>query len=168
MSFFKLVKNSMGYDLESPSYTVITKIDETTEIRKYIKSKWVCTSQKGQAQDIFQNSDQLSEKLITYISGSNEAEQKVNITTPVTFDYIIANAEKFSGTSVCTMSLKFYIPHDIVTPPKPIDKTVYIEDAPEMIVAVSRFSGYATIDDYITQRDLLIGMFLEVNMLKEP
>ncbi len=32
MSFFKLVKNSMGYDLESPSYTVITKIDETTEI----------------------------------------------------------------------------------------------------------------------------------------
>jgi len=157
MSFFKLVKNSMGMDLEAPSYTVTNKIDEFTELRKYAKGKWVCTSQKGQAQDIFQNSDCLSEKLITYISGQNAEQLKVPLTTPVTFGYIIANAEKFTGTSVCTMALRFYVPNSIAVPPKPSDNTVYIEDNPEMVVAVIRFSGYATIDDFIFQRDLLIG-----------
>lgn len=157
MSFFKLVKNSMGYDLQSPRYTVMTKIDEFCELRKYVKGKWVCASKKGQAQEIFQNSDAMSEKLITYISGQNAAETKIPITTPVTFDYIIANAEKFSGTSVCTMSLRFYLPQELTVPPKPTDTTVYVEDNPEMICAVIRFSGYATIDDYISQRDILIG-----------
>lgn len=157
MSFFKLVKNSMGYDLEAPSYTVTHKIDEFTELRKYTKGKWICTSQKGQAEVIFQNSDVMSEKLITYISGHNSESLKVNLTTPVTFDYIIANAEKFSGTSVCTMSLRFFIPAQLAIPPKPNDNTVFIEDNPEMICAVIRFSGYATIEDYIVQRDLLIG-----------
>ena len=41
MSFFKLVKNSMGYDLEAPSYTVTHKIDEFTELRKYTKGKLI-------------------------------------------------------------------------------------------------------------------------------
>lgn len=170
MSFFKLVKNSMGYDLESPNYTVMAKIDEFCELRKYTKGKWVCTSQKGQAEMIFQNSDALSEKLITYISGVNAEERKVALTTPVTFDYIIANAEKFCPTSVCTMALRFYIPQSEQLPPKPNDQTVYIEDNPEMICAVIRFSGYATIQDYITQRDILIGkstalppFFLQLN-----
>ena len=99
----------------------------------------------------------MSEKLITYISGHNSESLKVNLTTPVTFDYIIANAEKFSGTSVCTMSLRFFIPAQLAIPPKPNDNTVFIEDNPEMICAVIRFSGYATIEDYIVQRDLLIG-----------
>lgn len=157
MSFFKLVKNSMGYDLESPNYTVMAKMDEFCELRKYTKGKWVCTSQKGQAEMIFQNSDAMSEKLITYISGVNADERKVPLTTPVTFDYIIANAEKFCPTSVCTMALRFYIPQSEQLPPKPNDQTVYIEDNPEMICAVIRFSGYATIQDYITQRDILIG-----------
>lgn len=147
----------MGYDLEAPSYTVINKMDECTELRKYAKAKWLCTSQKGQAQDIYQNSDVMSEKLITYISGNNAESLKVALTTPVTFDYIIANAEKFSGTSVCTMALRFFIPQSLAIPPKPTDTSVYIEDNPEMVCAVIRFSGYATIEDYIVQRDILIG-----------
>ena len=141
MSFFKLVKNSLGMELESPSYTVLNKIDDTSELRKYIKSKWVCTSMSGQAQEIYNNSDALSEKLINYISGQNADNVKINLTTPVTFDYIISNSEKFSSTSVCKMALRFYLPREHATPPKPNDSTVFIEDNPEMIAAVIRFGG---------------------------
>ena len=97
MSFFKLVKNSLGMELESPSYTVLNKIDDTSELRKYIKSKWVCTSMSGQAQEIYNNSDALSEKLINYISGQNADNVKINLTTPVTFDYIISNPEMIAA-----------------------------------------------------------------------
>ena len=37
-----------------------------------------------------------------------------------------------------------------------IDGNMFIKERPEMIVVVSRFSGYASIDDYMKHRDLIV------------
>ncbi len=158
MSFFKTAKNLLGIEIERPPYTVIESIDEVTEIRKYAKTKWVCTSTIGIANDLqSKNSSNMFGKLFKYISGENEQEKKISMTSPVTFDYQSSEADRMKKSSDVKLAMRFYVPSEFYDSPPQPKGDVYIEEDPEMQVAVIRFGGYAKMDDYMTQRDLLIS-----------
>ncbi len=158
MSFFKTAKNILGIEIERPPYTVIEKIDDVTEIRQYGKTKWVCTSMIGTADEIqSKNSGNMFGKLFKYISGENEQNQKISMTSPVTFDYQSSEADKMKRSSDVKLAMRFYVPSEFYdNPPKPTGDA-YIEEDAEMKTAVIRFGGYAKMDDYLAQRDLLIS-----------
>ncbi len=79
------------------------------------------------------------------------------MTSPVTFDYQNSNTEKINPDSECKLAMRFYVPNKFhENPPLPTNDA-YIEENPEMIAAVIRFGGYASMNDYIAQRDLLIN-----------
>lgn len=155
MSFFKTAKNLLGIEIERPPYIVLEKIDDYTEIRHYEKTKWACTSASGQA-DALQAKDQspMFGKLFQYISGANEEKQKISMTSPVTFAY--QSAEKMEKNSDVNMAMRFFVPNEHQgKTPEPTGE-VYLEEDPEMTVAVIRFGGYAQMADRITKRDELI------------
>ena len=157
MSFFKSVRNSLGIDIERPPYQVIEKIDDNMEIRKYGKTKWVCTSTNGKAQALqYQNSGSMFGKLFQYISGQNNESQKISMTSPVTFDYRNTKAEKIDNNSDCQLAMRFYVPREFQENTPTPTGDAYLEEDPEMIVASIRFGGYASMNDYMTMRDVLI------------
>lgn len=157
MSFFKTAKNLLGIEIERPPYTVEQKIDDNIEIRKYEKTKWVCTTASGSAADLqSKNSGNMFGKLFKYISGENEAKQKIAMTSPVTFDYKSSDSENMNKDSNVKMAMRFYVPSEFQENTPTPTGDAYIEEDPAMTAAVIRFSGYAKMDDYMTQRDLLI------------
>ena len=84
MNLIKTVRNAVGIDIESPTYEVIKKIDENTEIRKYSASKWICTREENKkaSED---NNIKMFFNLFNYISGNNNQEKKISMTSPVSF-----------------------------------------------------------------------------------
>ena len=55
------------------------------------------------------------------------------------------------------MEMRFYVPKNLRTnTPMPIHEA-YLKEEPEMIAAVITFGGYASQDDYIKYRDLLVN-----------
>ncbi len=155
MSFFKTAKNLLGIEIERPPYTVLEKIDEVTEIRHYPKTKWACTSAEGKADTLqAQNSGNMFGKLFKYISGENEEKKKISMTSPVTFDY--QSPEKVEKNTEVKLAMRFFVPNEYHNNTPAPSGDVYIEEDPEMTAAVIRFGGYAKMQDYITQRDLLI------------
>lgn len=158
MSFFKTAKNILGIEIERPPYTVLEKIDECTEIRQYAKTKWVCTSMTGTADELqAKNSSNMFGKLFKYISGENEDQKKIAMTSPVTFDYKCSEEDKMKKNSNVKLAMRFYVPNEFhENTPMPTGDA-YLEEDPEMTAAVIRFGGYAKMDDYMIQRDLLIS-----------
>jgi hypothetical protein len=78
------------------------------------------------------------QKLAGYIFGSNEANTKISMTTPVQMDI---------NDSVSTMS--FVMPSEYTKEnlPKPNDPNVHIKNTADEYVAVIRFGGYASDKD---------------------
>ncbi len=156
MSFFKTVKNALGIEIERPQYEVIKKLADNIEIRKYAPSKWVCTKTSGEADEMKNLSSPMFYKLFNYISGQNDQGQKVQMTSPVTVDYKVNDNQKMTPKSNVQMAMRFYVPtENQANTPKPTGDA-YLEENPEMIVAVIRFGGYASTNDYIQNRDMLI------------
>ena len=81
--FFKSVKNALGLEIEMPAYEVIRSLGDNLEIRKYPATKWVCTKQTCELEQIKQFQGQMFYKLFNYISGSNDKSQKIAMTSPV-------------------------------------------------------------------------------------
>jgi len=54
------------------------------------------------------------------------------------------------------MEMRFYVPKDFQKDTPVPTNEAYLVDEPEMIAAVARFGGYASVDDYLKYRDLLI------------
>lgn len=107
----------------------MNKLDDKIEIRKYVPAKWVCTSNQNSTTSMFS-------QLFNYISGQNDQNQKIPMTTPVINFYDELNQLK---TKCFFISLAFQ-----VNTPKPTG-TVYVVDYQEVIVASIRFGGKAYI-----------------------
>lgn len=98
-------------------------------------------------------------KLFKYISGDNSQQTKIEMTSPVLMFYQNINNELMNKDSNVDMSMRFYVPkvnQDNTPTPKQSDE--FIKSEPEMTVATYRFGGWASISDYMSNRDLLISM----------
>ena len=126
----------MAYD--EPNYEVVQK-NEIYEVRKYSDRLAVETINSG-AENNFR-------KLFNYISGRNEDNEKIKMTTPVT------QFEKDGN-----MSMQFYLPEkfDSKNAPKPIKENVRIVNIEGGYYAVIRYSGRASDKNFIKHKDILL------------
>ena len=159
MSFLKSIKASLGIEIETPNYEVLKKLADNIEIRKYPPTKWVSAKldMNMNQSELRSDSSTLFGQLFRYISGNNSDSQKIAMTSPVKFDYSARDNKEIVENSNCEMKMSFYVPQDFNNnTPKPNGDNMDLEEVPDMIVAVSRFGGYASVDDYMKHRDLII------------
>ena len=100
-------------------------------------------------------------ELLSYISGKNELQQKIEMTAPVLMVYKNMDSGLINEDSNVYLSKRFYIPKvNQEDTPIPTESSVQILNEPEMIVATYRFmTDYrASMSDYINNRDLLIQL----------
>ncbi len=128
---------SMAY--EESNYEVVQK-NEVYEIRKYPDRLAVETLNNG--------SENNFRKLFNYISGKNEDNEKIKMTTPVT------QFEKNGN-----MSMQFYLPSKFNSKntPKPTKENVRIVNIEGGHYAVIRYSGRASDNNFIKHKDSLIN-----------
>ena len=122
---------------EEAKYEVIDK-NEVYEIRKYSDRLAVETSRAG--------IDSNFRKLFNYISGRNDTEEKISMTTPVT------QVEKNGN-----MTMQFYLPSKFNSDnvPKPSRKDVRIINIEGGYYAVLRYSGRASDSNFIKHKEIL-------------
>ena len=123
---------------EESNYKVVQK-NEIYEIRKYSDRLAVETIDSG--------SENNFRKLFNYISGRNEDNEKIKMTTPVT---------QFEKNG--KMSMQFYLPSKFNSKnaPKPTKENVSIVNIEGGYYAVIRYSGRASDKNFIKHRDILL------------
>jgi len=134
MTFFSY-SNVMAY--EESKYNVV-KSNEIYEIRKY--------SDRLAVQVVNTNQSNSFRKLFNYISGNNETNEKIKMTTPVT------QMEKKGN-----MTMQFYLPSkfnkdNVPNPSRPDVEIVNIEGG---YYAVIRYSGRASDKNFIKHKEIL-------------
>ncbi len=122
---------------EEAKYEVIDK-NEVYEIRKYSDRLAVETSRSG--------IDSNFRKLFNYISGRNDTQEKISMTTPVT------QVEKNGN-----MTMQFYLPSKFNSNnvPKPSREDVKIINIEGGYYAVLRYSGRASDSNFIKHKEIL-------------
>lgn len=133
-----------GY--EQPPYTVLERIGDTVEVRRYDSRLAAEASVEAGSAEAGRN--EAFRLLFNYISGANQGQSKVAMTAPVE---VGAQAEKIAMTvpvetaaaDYGRYTMRFFFPsaYTKATAPEPTDPTVRIGKLPEVTVAVRRFSG---------------------------
>ncbi|CAL4072919.1 unnamed protein product, partial [Meganyctiphanes norvegica] len=134
--FLKNIKAAFG-DVEQAPYTIV-KEHEKYEERHYPARKWASTKMKSISRD--ETISPMFRSLFNYISGKNEQNIRVEMTTPVT-----THVEPGAGpTCESSFVMSFLVPdfHQ-ESPPTPF-KPVYTTERPAMNVLTRRFGGYVT------------------------
>ena len=122
---------------EEANYEVISK-NEVYEIRKYSDRLAVETMTSG--------IDSNFRKLFNYISGRNDTQEKIKMTTPVT------QVEKNGN-----MSMQFYLPskYNSENVPNPSREDVKIVNIEGGHYAVLRYSGRASDGNFLKYKEIL-------------
>ena len=122
---------------EEAKYEIIDK-NEVYEIRKYLDRLAVETSRAG--------IDSNFRKLFNYISGRNETQEKIAMTTPVT------QVEKKGN-----MTMQFYLPSKFNSEnvPNPLREDVKIINIEGGYYAVLRYSGRASDNNFLKHKQIL-------------
>ena len=128
---------SVAMSNEEASYEIVTK-NEVYEIRKYSDRLAVETFSSVQNSNF--------RKLFKYISGRNEKNEKIKMTTPVT------QIEK-NGI----MTMQFYLPSKFNknSAPNPIIEDVKLVNIEGGYYAVLRYSGRASDKNFIKYKEIL-------------
>lgn len=131
LNYSKLMAN------EEVKYEVVNK-NEIYEIRKYSDRLAVETSKAG--------IDSNFRKLFNYISGKNDAQEKIAMTTPVT------QVEKNGN-----ITMQFYLPSKFNSDnvPNPSREDVRIVNIEGGYYAVIRYSGRASDGNFIKHKEIL-------------
>jgi len=134
MTFFSY-SNVMAY--EESKYGVV-KSNEIYEIRKY--------SDRLAVQVVNTNQNNSFQKLFNYISGNNETNEEIKMTTPVT-------QMKKNGN----MTMQFYLPANFNKDnvPNPSRSDVEIINIEGGYYAVTRYSGRASDKNFIKHKEIL-------------
>ena len=134
MTFF-LYSNVMAY--EESKYNVV-KSNEIYEVRKY--------SDRLAVQAVNTNQNNSFQKLFNYISGNNETNEEIKMTTPVT-------QMKKKGN----MTMQFYLPSNFNKDnvPNPSRADVEIVNIEGGYYAVIRYSGRASDKNFIKHKEIL-------------
>ena len=135
--FFSILTYSNVMANEEANYEIIDKND-IYEIRKYSDRLAVETLTSG--------IDSNFRKLFNYISGRNDTEEKIKMTTPVT------QVEKNGN-----MSMQFYLPSKFNSEnvPNPSREDVKIINIKGGYYAVLRYSGRASDGNYLKHKKIL-------------
>ena len=122
---------------EEANYEVVTK-NQVYEIRKYSDRLAVETMTSGIESNF--------RKLFNYISGRNDTQEKIKMTTPVT------QVEKNGN-----MSMQFYLPSKFNSEnvPNPSREDVKIVNIEGGYYAVLRYSGRASDGNFIKHKEML-------------
>ena len=122
---------------EEANYEVVSK-NEVYEIRKYSDRLAVETMTSG--------IDSNFRKLFNYISGRNDTQEKIEMTTPVT------QVEKNGN-----MSMQFYLPSKFNSEnvPNPSREDVKIVNIEGGYYAVLRYSGRASDGNFLKHKEIL-------------
>ncbi|XP_046356126.2 heme-binding protein 2-like isoform X1 [Haliotis rufescens] len=133
--------------LETPKYSVNEAAKhEGFQERRYEACKWVST--KVMAMTYKDGTSRGFRNLFNYITGDNEAKQKVEMTAPVATQVVPGAGPNCEST----FTVSFYIPSEHqADPPKPTNPDVFISDCPETKIAVKPFSGFAEESDWISK-----------------
>jgi SOUL heme-binding protein len=133
-----------GY--EQAPYTVIDRIGETTEVRRYPPQ--VVAEAIVEAPDERSGRSKAFRALFDYISGANRSQTKISMTAPVetaTRSETIAMTVPVETQSQAAgrYAMRFFLPagYDLQTAPQPTDPRVHILELPERTLAVLRFTG---------------------------
>ena len=137
---------SMVMAYEEANYEVVSK-NEVYEIRKYSDRLAVETSRAG--------IDSNFRKLFNYISGRNDAQEKIAMTTPVT------QVEKNGN-----MTMQFYLPSKFNSNnvPNPSREDVRIVNIEGGYYAVLRYSGRASDGNFIKHKEILEKELIKNNI----
>ena len=140
-----ITSNSMSY--EEANYEVVKK-NEVYEIRKY--------SDRLAIETDISNEGNSFRKLFNYISGNNDKNEEIKMTTPVT------QMQKKGN-----MTMQFYLPsrfnkESIPSPSNPDVKILNIEGG---YYAVIRYSGRASDKNFIKHKSILENELKKDNMI---
>jgi len=140
-----ITSNSMSY--EEANYEVVKK-NEVYEIRKY--------SDRLAIETDISNEGNSFRKLFNYISGNNDKNEEIKMTTPVT------QMEKKGN-----MTMQFYLPsrfnkENIPSPSNPDVKILNIKGG---YYAVIRYSGRASDKNFIKHKSILENELKKDNMI---
>ncbi|GMI23894.1 hypothetical protein TrRE_jg1808 [Triparma retinervis] len=148
---------SFCHDLDCPSFTTKTTSD-SLEVRSYDTLLWASTSvQSSSATDA---GDIAFGRLFGYLSGANEAGQKIDMTAPV-LNYIQPGEGPNCNT---TFTVSFFVPWEFQTksgPPPPTASDVSISLKEIGSVAVSSFGGFAKDEDMVSHASDLSADILD-------
>ena len=135
--FFGILTYSNVMAIEEANYEIIEKND-IYEIRKYSDRLAVETMTSG--------IDSNFRKLFNYISGRNDTQEKIKMTTPVT------QVEKNGN-----MSMQFYLPSKFNSEnvPNPSREDVRIINIEGGYYAVLRYSGRASDKNFLKHKEIL-------------
>jgi len=135
--FFGILTYSNVMAIEEANYEIIEKND-TYEIRKY--------SDRLAVETITSGTDSNFRKLFNYISGRNDTQEKIKMTTPVT------QVEKNGN-----MSMQFYLPSKFNSQnvPNPSREDVSIINIEGGYYAVLRYSGRASDRNFLKYKEIL-------------
>lgn len=157
---------------EEIEYTVIAK-DEKFEVRKYAPYIKAYTNIKSNYKD----SGRIGfNRLFDYISGNNQAKEKISMTAPVILypSVVQDEAVKISMTAPVLISensegweYSFVMPSSFTyeNTPTPLDSTVKIMLVEEKTVAVLKFNGILDKDDY-AEKSIELKKWLNQNNYK--
>lgn len=114
--------------IEEPEFTVVETLDKV-EIRRY-NSYWV--AQTRVAGDFGEAGNQAFRPLVDYLSGDNNADEKISMTAPVQ-QHSVDNQHVVA----------FVMPREAVASglPDPNDAEITLEQVPAQLVAALRYTG---------------------------
>ena len=140
-----IISNAMA--VEEVEYEVI-KENEVYEIRKY--------SDRLAIETLSTNQNSGFRKLFNYISGNNQKNEEIKMTTPVT-------QVKKNGN----MTMQFYLPSKFnkENVPDPATSEVKVLDIKGGYYAVIKYSGMASDKNFIKHKNILEGELKKNNIL---
>ena len=145
--------------IESPEYTVVSKLTRTMDIRQYNSTMWVSTQVANvSVKEVKSLKGRMFWKLFSYISGKENADKKkIAMTAPVVTRLDAIDNSTVGINSRCNVTMSFFVsPSQQANIPQPTNSEVYIDEMPAMNVAVIRFGWYPQIDDYLVAREVLV------------
>ncbi len=128
----------VSMSIKEPPYQVIETLENDVEIREYSDQIWATT--------VAEDQNGAFGRLFKYISGANEDERKIEMTSPV-----VTSGEDGEIFMAFVMPEGF----DLEGTPRPLDDEVEIELVKGRMMAVIAFSGYATEDSRKRQLEIL-------------
>jgi len=141
---------------ETAPYTMVATYQGFEE-RVYPAQKWVSTTMEGPARDPV--SDDMFEKLYSYITGSNDQNVLIPMTTPVS-----TLVEPLSSGYRYTMAL--YVPSAYQEDVPNGASDITVEDRPQQNILTRQFGGYAT-DEVVANERKVLEAFIRAAGLGE-
>ncbi|KAG7243515.1 hypothetical protein INR49_011071 [Caranx melampygus] len=139
--FFTIANSSeLSFCTETEQCLLFDPVCRTEEyqVRHYSSVKWVSTDETSFFMEFA--SMKAFRRLYEYITGANDKEKKIQMTSPV---LVRMPDKRFWQMGVYTMS--FLLPADCqINPPKPTDSKVYIQTMPDMHVYSRSYGGWMT------------------------